>query len=364
MPIHMADIGTVGNASARLGQELGTLLTTPALKQEDLDAKLGGYVQTAENQVQRAQGLDPPGPLFDAHQGAVEALEFRVNGMRGLRTAFQQTANATDATEVGQTLSTHTARLLASDVIWADAFKATAESVLEEESVDGVDAPASEFVTADDVTTASSLAAIWKRIQGASTGGTPTGLHGNQITYVKALPSGQLLSTTTIATILVTDELAFEVGVEDSGDSQEVRVKVTLTIPKQPKPIVKTSTIPLIDPGETKAHLITDIASHAPRAEAFRVLRTNLQFSEVDTPLRTILVTNASHPYVAAWWPPGHIIGYEHEFTHAVADFLTAMEKGAQIEPNLCDGMKGMQVLEAAVLSATTGCKVAVAEVR
>ncbi len=33
---------------------------------------------------------------------------------------------------------------------------------------------------------------------------------------------------------------------------------------------------------------------------------------------RTILVTNASHPYVAGWWPPGHIIGYEHEFTHAV----------------------------------------------
>ena len=40
---------------------------------------------------------------------------------------------------------------------------------------------------------------------------------------------------------------------EDTGESQEVRIKVTLTIPKQPDPIVKTATIPIIDPGETKS---------------------------------------------------------------------------------------------------------------
>ncbi len=50
---------------------------------------------------------------------------------------------------------------------------------------------------------------------------------------MKALPSGQLLSTTTETTIKVTDELRFEVGVEDTGESQEVRIKVTLTIPKE-----------------------------------------------------------------------------------------------------------------------------------
>ena len=44
-----------------------------------------------------------------------------------------------------------------------------------------------------------------------------------------------------------TDQLAFEVGVEDTGDSQEVQVTVTLTIPKQPSPIVKNATIDLIE---------------------------------------------------------------------------------------------------------------------
>ena len=39
---------------------------------------------------------------------------------------------------------------------------------------------------------------------------------------------------------------------------------------------------------------------------------------------RTILATDASHPYVAAWWPPGHILGYEHTFVHTVHDFVQA----------------------------------------
>jgi hypothetical protein len=250
---YMTEVGAVGNASARLGQQLATTLTTPGLKQEDLDAKLGGYVQTAENQVQTAQGIDAPGPLYDPHKGAIESLQFRVNGLRGLQTAFQQTADATDAATAGEQLAAQTQRLLASDVVWTDAFKGPAEAVLASEGVEGLQAPASEFVADDEITTPSALAAIWQRIQGASTGGTPGGLHGNGISYVKALPSGTLLSATTETTIKVTDQLAFEVGVEDTGDSQEVRIKVTLTIPKQPDPIVKTATIPIIDPGETKA---------------------------------------------------------------------------------------------------------------
>jgi hypothetical protein len=250
---YMTEIGAVGNASARLGQNLGTTLTTPGLKQEDLDAKLGGFIQSAENQVQRAEDLDPPGPLVRANEGAVEALQFRVNGLRGLQTVFKETTDEQDATEVGQRLSDQTQRLLASDVVWQDSFQAEAAGVLESEGVEGLQPPASEFVSAEELTTASALAAIWQRVQGASTGGTPTGLHGSGIASVKVQPSGQLLPTETETTITVTDDLAFEVAVEDTGDSQEVRIKVTLTIPAQPEPIVKTGTIPIIDPGETKA---------------------------------------------------------------------------------------------------------------
>lgn len=79
---------------------------------------------------------------------------------------------------------------------------------------------------------------------------------------------------------------------------------------------------------------------------------------------RTILVTNSTHPYVAAWWPPGHIIGYEHEFSHAIVDFLAAIEKGTQVAPNFYDGMKVMQILEAAIKSAAMGQKVNVSDIK
>lgn len=79
---------------------------------------------------------------------------------------------------------------------------------------------------------------------------------------------------------------------------------------------------------------------------------------------RTIMVTNASHPYVGAWWPPGHIIGYEHEFHHAVLDFLKAVDSKGKVEPNLLDGMREMQVLEAALQSAETGKAVKVSDIR
>jgi hypothetical protein len=267
---YMTEVGAVGNASARLGQQLSTTLTTPGLKLEDLDAKLGGFVQTAENQVQRAVDLGVPGPLHDPNQGAIEALQFRVNGLRGLQTAFQQTADATDAAAAGLELSAQGQRLVASDIIWADAFRARAQVVLESEEVLGVEVPISEFVADDEILSPSDMAAIWQRIQGASTGGTPTGLHGSGISSVRALPSGQTLTTETETTILVTDELAFEVGVEDTGDFQEVQIKVTLTIPSTPDPITQTRTIPIIDPGETKT-VTFQIGSLVPFGEEVSV---------------------------------------------------------------------------------------------
>jgi hypothetical protein len=198
---YLADIGSIGNASAKLGQQLSTLLTTPGLNEEDLDAKLGGYVQTAENQQQQAEDLNAPGQMVVPNAGAVEALRYRVNGLKGLQSAFKESADETDASIAGEQLLAQTRRLLASDVIWTDSFQEPAEVVLSDEGIEGLDVPSSQFITTDDLVSQSSLAAIWQRIQGASTGGTPTGLHGSGIAYVKALPSGQLLSTTTETTI-------------------------------------------------------------------------------------------------------------------------------------------------------------------
>ena len=82
---------------------------------------------------------------------------------------------------------------------------------------------------------------------------------------------------------------------------------------------------------------------------------------ENETGFRTILVTESTHPYVESWWPPGHLIGYEHEFVHAVVDFVRALESGESIAPSFADGLKTMRVLDAGLRSAETGQRVEVA---
>ena len=69
----------------------------------------------------------------------------------------------------------------------------------------------------------------------------------------------------------------------------------------------------------------------------------------------TISVTDGKHPYVAAWWPPGHIIGYEHSFTHTVYDFLKGIAENKSPRPDFEDGLKNQRVLDAIEESATTG---------
>ena len=70
---------------------------------------------------------------------------------------------------------------------------------------------------------------------------------------------------------------------------------------------------------------------------------------------RTISVTDSKHPYVGAWWPPGHIIGYEHSFTHTVYDFLRAIAEQKLPSPSFEDGYKNQRVLDAIERSARDG---------
>lgn len=63
---------------------------------------------------------------------------------------------------------------------------------------------------------------------------------------------------------------------------------------------------------------------------------------------RTILATDPdNHPYIGSWWPPGHIIGYEHTFTHTVFDLLEGIDKGVSPQPDFADAVRTQQVMAA-----------------
>ncbi len=70
---------------------------------------------------------------------------------------------------------------------------------------------------------------------------------------------------------------------------------------------------------------------------------------------RRILVTEPTHPYVGAWWPPGHLLGYEHTFTHEVVDFVRAIQTGIDPAPSVAVGLQVQRVLGAVERSAENG---------
>ncbi len=72
---------------------------------------------------------------------------------------------------------------------------------------------------------------------------------------------------------------------------------------------------------------------------------------------RRILVTEPTHPYISAWWPPGHTIGWEHTFSHEIADFVRAVGKGQDPSPSFADGLRVQQVLASVEESASNNCR-------
>jgi predicted dehydrogenase len=67
---------------------------------------------------------------------------------------------------------------------------------------------------------------------------------------------------------------------------------------------------------------------------------------------RRVLVTEPDHPYAGAWWPPGHVLGYEHGFSHQVVDLVRAVAAEEQPHPSFEEGLHVQRVLDAVERSA------------
>lgn len=111
--------------------------------------------------------------------------------------------------------------------------------------------------------------------------------------------------------------------------------------------------------GGRKNHITLEI-NGSKGSLAFNFEDMNrLQYYNHDDPedrrgFRDILVTEGAHPYAGAWWPPGHIIGYEHTFVNTFADFVRAVVDGKSVQPTFADGLANERVLAAVAESAKT----------
>jgi hypothetical protein len=245
---YIEDAGAVATESAELGTQLNQRLTTPGIRLEALRSDVEGLREQQEQILRRAQDLSPPGPLLEQQEALVETMQFRVNGLAGLARGLQLVAQTDDPQESGRNLANQAQRLVASDIVYADAFKAAAESVLEQQGVTNVAVPASVFVQNPEFGSPT----FWTQtVQRLTQGPEAGGLRGNGIAGVRVQPGGQELVRGEDNTVEQSADLAFEVLIENSGESQETQVKVILIVRQDPQ-IRKEQVIDVINPGETK----------------------------------------------------------------------------------------------------------------
>src|SRR5436305_8941673 len=236
---YMRKVSQIASNSHSIGVRLTSLLGQPGLKAADVQTKLAGLARDEQQDVDAARAIDPPGRLRDEHTRLIDALQYRYSGIVGISDSLRQAVanKKLAAAQAGALLETPSQRLLASDVVWDDSFKDPAKQVLRNQGVGDVRVPDSNFVKNPDFFTASGLAAVVTRLRGVSVSPTSGGLHGTNIVSTKALPKGTELSTDTRLPVQTGTTLGFAIAVEDSGDSVEVHIPVTLTISGGTTPI-------------------------------------------------------------------------------------------------------------------------------
>jgi hypothetical protein len=249
---YMDKVRPLANGSARIGRDFAAKLTTPGIKQTQLRSDVSGLAQQAQQQAAQAQGIRPPGPLRLEQAHMIEALELRAKGLSRFADALGLTAKSKDASKAGALLAAQARLLTSSDVNWQFFFHDPSVQELKRQGVTGVQVPASDFLQNPELVNTSSMVQLFQSFSGASTGGTPSGLHGDGIVSVTAQPQGTQLSTSQPTVVKASTQLAFQVTVENSGCCREVQVPVTLTIKATPKSIVKRRVIQVIGSGERK----------------------------------------------------------------------------------------------------------------
>jgi len=162
---YMSKMTAIAASSDKIGRDLDEALTTPGIKPNELATKLDGLADLQQQGIGDAEAIQEPGALREEQGGALEALAFRVSGMRRLADVFRATAGSDDASGASLQLATQAQRLVVSDVVWDDLFRAPSLAQMRSDGVSGVAVPDSNFVQNPEF----GSPAYWEPVLSAST---------------------------------------------------------------------------------------------------------------------------------------------------------------------------------------------------
>jgi hypothetical protein len=260
---YAADVRSLVQESDGLSKSLFTVLSRPSQADSlDVQNEINALSTDAEQLVERARDTDHPGELNEGHEWFGATLEFRRDALdriaqrvpaaladRGRRPAINSIAGQMQV-------------LLASDVIYLQRALPELRLEFEERGINEA-LPGSRFLPDLGWLEPDTVEERLSRIGGLGRPATP-GLHGTGLQGVTAKPSGTALAEGTVNRIPATDQLTFEVQVQNQGDSEETDVGVSITIRNGGERTVD-QTISRIAAGATQAVSIpiTDVTRGA-----------------------------------------------------------------------------------------------------
>ncbi len=260
---YFGEVRTVASKSDAQGDELNSILVDPnGGDRGERIARIEELAGRADQLAAEAAALDVPDQMADAQDWLVASLGYRAAGLDAVQRSLSASIDAKDKAASADAVSQSLARLVASDVLWADSFAVSARSQLQQDEVEGVTVPDSVFVDDLDILSPKTVSAMLDRLavatatNNAGTAKVPDDgkIRGGQLEggRVTVAPSGQTLVPGQLTEIKGGDDVTFEVPFTNQGEVQLTQVPVKITMRgSESETMTLTGVIEVVDPGQT-----------------------------------------------------------------------------------------------------------------
>ena len=216
----------------------------------DVQTQVNAQRVDAEQLVQRAKSTDPPGELSTANGWLVTAFQFRADAIGRIATLLPTALGDKGRRAAIDSIAGQMQALLASDVLYSQRAIPALTSAFSKRNIDEK-FPTQQFLPDLGWLDPDTVQTRLEKLGGNAAQATTPGLHGTSLEGATAQPAGTALTDTGVNRIAVTDQLAFDVKVQNGGDSEETDVPVSITI-SDGKKISVDQTIPRIAAGQSE----------------------------------------------------------------------------------------------------------------
>ena len=248
---YMIEVSSILKTSDAMGAALTTLLTDPAgTTRSNLQTRLDTYIQKSSQLATQAEKMKVPSQLVSAnvHQMFVTTMQLRAKGLVDLKPSLMTALEVQDVVVSSEQVSRALKYLTLSDFLYDEVFVQRAADVLKQKNLVGINVPTTQFLTDPDLDSNSRVQAMLTTLK--STGNLQA-VHGVGLIKVVVIPDEKVITANDTFNLVSSDQLAFQVTIENQGNMSEKNVPVKVTIyPVTEKTESKTVNVPEIKPKE------------------------------------------------------------------------------------------------------------------